>query len=101
MHHVCVVLLSIMFAVWPATGPPVPDRWRSWPVTRVFPAAVPGISPSGARVTYLLTGVAPEAPCRSAFHPGALPARPASSPRCARRTPTARPRSWPRSASPC
>jgi hypothetical protein len=77
VHHVCVVLISILLAVWPATGPPVPDRWRSWPVAQVFPAAVPGISPSGARVTYLLTGVAPEAPCRSAFHPGALPARPA------------------------
>ncbi|WP_052423822.1 hypothetical protein [Nonomuraea candida] len=61
-----------VFAGWPVPPPPVSERWHTWPVTRVFPAAVPGISPSGARVTYVLAGVAPEAPCRVAFQPAAV-----------------------------
>ncbi len=77
MYYLSVALLALLTATWPPAGPPVPERWRSWPVTRVFPAAVPGTSPSGARVTYVLTGVAPEAPCPAAFQPGALLALPA------------------------
>ncbi|MFG1690497.1 hypothetical protein ACGFNP_60865 [Nonomuraea sp. NPDC049269] len=50
----------------------MPERWHAWPVARVFPGSVPGTSPSGARVTYVLAGVAPEAPCRVAFQPGVL-----------------------------
>ncbi|MEV4178359.1 hypothetical protein [Nonomuraea sp. NPDC049709] len=41
-------------------------------MAQVFPGTVPGLSPSGARVTYELAGVAPEAPCRAAFHPAAV-----------------------------
>ncbi|MCA2229831.1 hypothetical protein [Nonomuraea aurantiaca] len=48
----------------------MPERWHAWPVARVFPSSVPGTSPSGARVTYVLAGVAPESPCRVAFQPG-------------------------------
>lgn len=46
---------------------PVADRWRVWPVTRVFPYAITGTSPSGAQVTYLLAGIAPETSCAAAF----------------------------------
>jgi hypothetical protein len=67
-----VALLSLLFAALPSTEPPVPERWHAWPVARVFPGSVPGTSPSGARVTYVLAGVAPEAPCRVAFQPGVL-----------------------------
>ncbi|MFB4285280.1 hypothetical protein ACBJ59_59200 [Nonomuraea sp. MTCD27] len=41
-------------------------------MAQVFPGTVPGLSPSGARVTYELAGVAPEAPCRAAFQPAAV-----------------------------
>ncbi|WP_188197603.1 hypothetical protein [Nonomuraea sp. SYSU D8015] len=67
-----VVLLSIVSALWPTPEPPVSERWHAWPVARVFPRAVAGVSPSGARVTYVLAGVAPEAPCRAAFQPAAV-----------------------------
>ncbi|MGW0484682.1 hypothetical protein [Nonomuraea sp. NPDC003214] len=77
VYYLSVALLALLTAAWPTAGPPVPDRWRSWPVTRVFPPAVAGTSPSGARVTYVLTGVAPEAPCPAAFQPGAVLALPA------------------------
>ncbi|NRQ39295.1 hypothetical protein HII36_46860 [Nonomuraea sp. NN258] len=73
MYQLSVVLLSIVSVVLPAAGePPVPERWRAWPVARVFPAAVSGVSPSGARVTYVLAGVAPEAPCALAFQAAAV-----------------------------
>ncbi|MBB6545561.1 hypothetical protein [Nonomuraea rubra] len=72
VYHLSVVLLSLVSLVLPAPAPPVSERWHAWPVVRVFPAAVPGHSPSGARVTYVLTGVAPEAPCRVAFQPAAV-----------------------------
>ncbi|MEV4106490.1 hypothetical protein [Nonomuraea sp. NPDC049695] len=58
--------------IWPLPEPPVSERWRAWPVSQIFPETVPGLSPSGARVTYVLAGVAPEAPCRTAFQPAAL-----------------------------
>ncbi|WP_433435223.1 hypothetical protein [Nonomuraea sp. CA-141351] len=48
------------------------ERWRAWPVAQIFPETVPGVSPSGARITYVLAGVAPEAPCRTAFQPAAV-----------------------------
>lgn len=72
MYQLSVVLLSIMSAIWPAPEPPVSERWHAWPVSQIFPATVPGVSPSGARVTYVLAGVAPEAPCRTAFQPAAV-----------------------------
>ncbi len=72
MFHLSLVLLSIMAAVWPSPAPTVSERWHAWPVARVFPDSVPGSSPSGARVTYVLAGVAPEAPCRRAFQPAAV-----------------------------
>lgn len=72
MFHLSLVLLSIMAAVWPSSAPTVSERWHAWPVARVFPDSVPGSSPSGARVTYVLAGVAPEAPCRRAFQPAAV-----------------------------
>ncbi|MEV4474299.1 hypothetical protein ACFFR3_18950 [Nonomuraea salmonea] len=72
-----VVLSFLLSVTWPAPVPPVSERWRAWPVTRIFPATVPGHSPSGARVTYVLAGVAPEAACPAAFHAAAvLPYRP-------------------------
>ncbi|MGN9843425.1 hypothetical protein ACTMTI_35395 [Nonomuraea sp. H19] len=49
------------------------ERWHAWPVAKLFPGTMAGVSPSGARVTYVLAGVAPEAPCRVAFQPGAVP----------------------------
>ncbi|MEV0390732.1 hypothetical protein [Nonomuraea sp. NPDC050643] len=72
VYHLSVVLISIMSALWPPPVPPVSERWRAWPVARVFPVTVPGVSPSGARVTYVLAGVAPEAPCRVAFQAAAV-----------------------------
>lgn len=72
MFHLSLVLLSIMAAVWPSPAPTVSERWHAWPVARVFPDSVPGSSPSGARVTYVLAGVAPEAPCRRAFQPAVV-----------------------------
>lgn len=72
MFPFSVALLSLLFAALPSAEPPVPERWHAWPVARVFPGSVPGTSPSGARVTYVLAGVAPEAPCRVAFQPGVL-----------------------------
>ncbi|MFI0424870.1 hypothetical protein [Spongiactinospora sp. 9N601] len=60
---------------WPpahsGTGAPVADRWRTWPAARIFPAMLPGTSPSGAAVRYRLTGVAAEAPCERALQPAA------------------------------
>ncbi|MFG1948922.1 hypothetical protein [Nonomuraea sp. NPDC048826] len=73
VFQLSLLLLSLLSASWPAAGPPVPDRWHAWPVTRVFPYAVTGTSPSGATVTYLLAGVAPETSCAAAFQ-SALPA---------------------------
>jgi hypothetical protein len=73
VYQLSVVLLSFMSAMWPRADVPVPERWHAWPVSRIFPLAVPGVSPSGARVTYVLAGVAPEAPCRVAFRPPAVP----------------------------
>lgn len=70
MFPLSIVLLSLMSAALPSSEPPVPERWHAWPVARVFPSSVPGTSPSGARVTYVLAGVAPESPCRVAFQPG-------------------------------
>ncbi|KAB8191401.1 hypothetical protein FH608_029490 [Nonomuraea phyllanthi] len=67
-----VVLLSILSMLWPPPDPPVSERWHAWPVSRVFPQFVHGASPSGARITYVLAGVAPEAPCRTAFQPAAV-----------------------------
>lgn len=72
MYPVFAVLLSLLLAFRSPAGPPVTERWSAWPVTRVFPAAVPGTSPSGARVTYRLAGVAAEASCASAFQPGVV-----------------------------
>ncbi|MEU1724612.1 hypothetical protein ACNF49_07955 [Actinomadura sp. ATCC 39365] len=72
MYQLSVVLLSILSVFWPQADAPVPERWHAWPVTRIFPLVVPGLSPSGARVTYVLAGVAPEAPCRVAFQPAAV-----------------------------
>ncbi|MER6512500.1 hypothetical protein ABT158_37210 [Nonomuraea sp. NPDC001636] len=72
MYQLSVVLLSILSVFWPPADAPVPERWHAWPVTRIFPLVVPGLSPSGARVTYVLAGVAPEAPCRVAFQPAAV-----------------------------
>ncbi|MCK2213587.1 hypothetical protein MF672_007235 [Actinomadura sp. ATCC 31491] len=69
-----MLLLTLVTALWPAPEPPVSERWHAWPVERVFPPAVAGVSPSGARVTYVLVGVAPEASCPEAFQPGALAA---------------------------
>ncbi|MFI6602306.1 hypothetical protein ACIBHX_39155 [Nonomuraea sp. NPDC050536] len=76
MFQLSVVLLSLLNLVWPSAEPPVPERWHEWPVSRVFPDTVPGSSPSGARVTYVLEGIAPEAPCREALQPAALRALP-------------------------
>ncbi|TDD03388.1 hypothetical protein E1292_21320 [Nonomuraea deserti] len=67
-----VVLLSMLSALLPTPEPPVPERGPVRPVMKVFPFAVPGLSPSGARVTYVLAGVAPEAPCPAAFQPSAV-----------------------------
>ncbi|MFF4197705.1 hypothetical protein [Nonomuraea sp. NPDC001831] len=72
MYQLSVVLLSILSVFWPQADVPVPERWHTWPVARIFPSVVPGLSPSGARVTYVLAGVAPEAPCRVAFQPAAV-----------------------------
>ncbi|GAB2948890.1 hypothetical protein GCM10027203_60890 [Nonomuraea fastidiosa] len=72
MFQLSVVLILLLSAAWPAPVTPVSERWRSWPVARIFPPLVPGHSPSGARVTYVLAGVAPETACASAFQPGAV-----------------------------
>ncbi|MFI6910444.1 hypothetical protein ACIBKY_55000 [Nonomuraea sp. NPDC050394] len=78
MFLLSVALLSILPFPWGSAEPAVSERWRAWPVSRVFPAALTGASPSGARVTYLLAGVAPEAPCRVALQAAAA----AMLPRC-------------------
>ncbi|GLW12907.1 hypothetical protein Misp01_80350 [Microtetraspora sp. NBRC 13810] len=66
---------AILASSWPAAHggatSPVGDRWRSWPATRVFPPSVPATSPSGARIRYLLAGVAREARCEDALQPEA------------------------------
>ncbi|MFG3441862.1 hypothetical protein ACGF0J_31855 [Nonomuraea sp. NPDC047897] len=69
-----VVLLALMSAIAPSvpTVPASAERWHAWPPTKHFPASVPGTSPSGARVTYLLAGIAREASCRRVFRPAAL-----------------------------
>ncbi|MEO3874551.1 hypothetical protein ABGB18_37655 [Nonomuraea sp. B12E4] len=69
---IAVAIPVAMSTLWPPPDPPVPERWHAWPVARIFPGTVPGLSPSGARVTYVLTGVAPEAPCATAFQPAAV-----------------------------
>ncbi|NUR88753.1 MAG: hypothetical protein HOY71_32085, partial [Nonomuraea sp.] len=69
-------MLSLLNLVWPAAQPSVSERWHAWPVTRVFPATLPGTSPSGATVTYVLTGIAREAPCIEAFQAAAARALP-------------------------
>ncbi|MFI6500112.1 hypothetical protein [Nonomuraea typhae] len=71
-----VALLSMISFPWGSAEPPVDERWRTWPVHRVFPGALPGDSPSGARVTYVLAGIAPEAPCRVALQPSAAASLP-------------------------
>ncbi|MBF8188999.1 hypothetical protein ITP53_25345 [Nonomuraea sp. K274] len=73
VYQLSVVLFFILSALWPAPELPVSERWHAWPVARVFPVTLPGLSPSGARVTYMLAGVAPEASCRAAFQPAAVP----------------------------
>ncbi|MFI6396333.1 hypothetical protein ACIBHY_54490 [Nonomuraea sp. NPDC050547] len=77
MFLLSIALLSLL-PHWGSAEPPVSERWHAWPVSRVFPAALTGASPSGARVTYLLAGVAPEAPCRVALQAAAA----AMLPRC-------------------
>jgi len=67
VFQLSLLLLSLLWVSAAPAGPPVPDRWRAWPVTRIFLFAVHGQSPSGARVTYLLAGVAPETSCSEAF----------------------------------
>ncbi|MEW9553810.1 hypothetical protein [Nonomuraea sp. NPDC050783] len=69
-----MLLLALVAALWPAPQPSVSERWHTWPVERVFPAAIAGVSPSGARVTYVLLGIAPETSCPAAFHRGAVAA---------------------------
>ncbi|MER6946597.1 hypothetical protein ABT294_21450 [Nonomuraea sp. NPDC000554] len=76
VFQLSLALLSLLSALWPAAEPPVPDRWHAWPTIRIFPRTVPGTSPSGARVTYVLAGIAPETSCRAAFQRRALPALP-------------------------
>ncbi|MGW0811089.1 hypothetical protein [Nonomuraea sp. NPDC002799] len=72
MFQLSVVLISILSMTWPAPEPPVSERWHAWPVAQVFPSAVAGVSPSGARVTYVLAGIAPEASCPAAFQAAAV-----------------------------
>lgn len=76
MFLLSVALISTLTLVWPQAEPAVPDRWRAWPTTKIFPSALPGKSPSGARVTYVLAGIAPEATCRSAFQEAVVKALP-------------------------
>ncbi|MEU7894423.1 hypothetical protein AB0B45_16375 [Nonomuraea sp. NPDC049152] len=56
-----------MTMIWPSAEPPVAERWRAWPASEVFPARLPGTTPSGARTAYVLAGIAPETPCVRAF----------------------------------
>ncbi|GAA3625185.1 hypothetical protein GCM10022419_133470 [Nonomuraea rosea] len=72
MYNLSVALLSLLSAIWPSPEPPVPERWHEWPVAKVFPGTVPGLSPSGARVTYVLAGIAPESSCEAAFQVAAV-----------------------------
>ncbi|MET9341652.1 hypothetical protein [Nonomuraea sp. NPDC003804] len=67
-----IALIPIIAMTWAPAEPPVAERWRAWPASEVFPARLPGTTPSGARTAYVLAGIAPEAPCARAFHPGAL-----------------------------
>lgn len=76
MFLLSVALLSVLSLTGPTADPPVRERWHAWPVARIFPDSVPGTSPSGAKVTYRLAGVAPEAPCRVALQPAAAGALP-------------------------
>ncbi|WP_143022184.1 hypothetical protein [Nonomuraea maritima] len=69
MRNLPVVLLVLLSTIWP----PVPELPPPRPTSRVFPPAIPGVSPSGARISYVLAGIAPEAPCREAFQPAAVP----------------------------
>ncbi|MFI9558467.1 hypothetical protein [Nonomuraea endophytica] len=78
MFLLSVALLSLLPFPWSSAEPAVSERWHAWPVSRVFPAVLTGASPSGARVSYLLAGVAPEAPCRVALQAAAA----AVLPRC-------------------
>jgi hypothetical protein len=71
---ILAALASVAFAWLPAhsgTATAVRERWRAWPVGRIFPDSISGTSPSGAGTSYRLTGVAPEAPCERALHPAA------------------------------
>ncbi|WP_327089064.1 hypothetical protein OIE66_00125 [Nonomuraea sp. NBC_01738] len=76
MFLLSVAMLSILSMTWLSGDPPVRDRWHAWPIEQVFPATVPGTSPSGARVVYELAGVAPEASCEAALQPAAARALP-------------------------
>ncbi|WP_283139029.1 hypothetical protein [Rhizohabitans arisaemae] len=64
-----VICLSALMVGTAPTGPAIRERWRSWPVDRIFPEAIPGVTRSGATATYLRAGIAAEAPCRTALQP--------------------------------
>ncbi|MDF5757838.1 hypothetical protein [Spongiactinospora sp. TRM90649] len=70
-----IAVLTFATLSWPpahsGTRASVGDRWRVWPAGRIFPASVPGTSPSGAAVRYRLTGVATEVPCDRGLQPDA------------------------------
>lgn len=71
MIRLSIALIPIMTMIWPPAEPAVADRWRLWPAAEIFPAQLPGTTPSGARTTYVLVGIAPESPCAAAFQDGA------------------------------
>ncbi|MFI6325755.1 hypothetical protein ACIBG8_50140 [Nonomuraea sp. NPDC050556] len=67
-----MILLSVALIsalIWPQSEPAIPERWHAWPASKIFPSTLPGKSPSGAHVTYVLAGIAPETSCRDAFQP--------------------------------
>lgn len=74
MFLLSVALFSALHSLWPQSEPAVPERWHAWPASKIFPSTLPGKSPSGARVTYVLAGIAPETSCRDAFQPAAAKA---------------------------
>lgn len=71
MFLLSVALISALNLIWPQVDPPVPERWHAWPTAKIFPSTLPGKSPSGARVTYVLAGIAPETSCHDAFQAAA------------------------------